>query len=486
MANHQGPEVAGRRVRFLNGAVLDADELEAFGDELRRGLERLRRDLIGRGIVAGIGAELAVTVVGGEGWELEVGRGLAIDGEGRELRLEQPRRIAIPHDLRGAGRLWLCARAVLREEGWFEDAERPEVYGHRRLREDLELELHTGPEALHEGLVELARVRLTEASGLRDPVRPEAPVDGELDRRQVLFIHPAGRGLRPSSRRAWEPRLAALREALRDSAGRTEALEARVILNQLRIGLRIGRLDVVELAASLGLVAELLEDRARRRGRFEGALRRRLRALAAGEASHNPAALDELAGQVDALTLLLAGDPGDSAAEPSTPAAAPSLAERLAQLPRVPEMIESSEGRWLWVDELTIGDPESERAHDWSGGGEPELRTRRFAGGEVLTARGRGITDRFSLRFGEQEDARGSRLVLLLDESAGVCRVKVEVAGVEVGVRELGPTTPREGWRREVLDLGEAETGPAPQITISVESGTLALFGVTLLSADRG
>lgn len=104
-ANVECASAGLRRVRFLAGRLLDAEDLQAEQDYVVARLGRRNRLLHGAGIVAG----LEVTLDPGDDAPptLAIGPGLAFDPTGREIHVDAPCRLTLPAS---GERFWVLLR----------------------------------------------------------------------------------------------------------------------------------------------------------------------------------------------------------------------------------------------------------------------------------------------------------------------------------------------------------------------------------------
>lgn len=174
-----------RRMNYFKGFFTTADDWKVEQGYHREKLRLHNRGLHTPGVIKGVASELRVRAAGG--LNLELLPGSAIDGDGNELYLAQPRLLAVAAPT-GAGRVvYVAIRYFEAEDERVVNTAVPEYSGFKRIREAPEVFVsESRPDNLYS--IELARIDLQPgATVVADASDPLAPGANQIDRRFVPY-----------------------------------------------------------------------------------------------------------------------------------------------------------------------------------------------------------------------------------------------------------------------------------------------------------
>ncbi|HSB71325.1 MAG TPA: hypothetical protein VLH58_09315 [Candidatus Methylomirabilis sp.] len=182
MSNHSD----FKRLSFFTGFFTTAKD---WNDGQSYHLEKRKlhnRGLHTPGVIRGEGDELRV--VAGEGLQVQVLPGAALDGEGHELYLGQPRIIALDLASYTLPQLVFVAMRYHEEEtDRAENVEAPQYSGFTRVTESPRLEVTTS-QPDNRSLLELARIHLQPGvTQVGDAADPDIPAGNDIDRRFAVW-----------------------------------------------------------------------------------------------------------------------------------------------------------------------------------------------------------------------------------------------------------------------------------------------------------
>lgn len=174
-----------RRMNYFKGFFTTADDWKVEQGYHREKLRLHNRGLHTPGVIKGVASDLRVRAAGG--LNLEVLPGSAIDGDGNELYLTQPRLLAVTAPTGASRVIYVAVRYFESEDERVVNTAVPEYSGFKRVKEVPELFVsESRPDNLYS--VELARVDLQPgATAIADPADPDAPGANQIDRRFVTY-----------------------------------------------------------------------------------------------------------------------------------------------------------------------------------------------------------------------------------------------------------------------------------------------------------
>lgn len=185
-----------RRMNYFKGFFTTADDWRGEQGYHREKLRLHNRGLHTPGVMKGVASGLRVRAVGG--MNVEVMPGGAIDGDGNELYLAQPRSLVVTPPTGGARVIYVGIRYREFEDERVVNTAMPEYSGFKRVNETPDLFIsESRPDNLQS--VELARIDLQPGvTAIADAADPDAPGANRIDLR---FVPYAGAIPSPSSGR---------------------------------------------------------------------------------------------------------------------------------------------------------------------------------------------------------------------------------------------------------------------------------------------
>ncbi|GAM10170.1 hypothetical protein OR1_02458 [Geobacter sp. OR-1] len=174
-----------KRMNYFKGFFTTADDWKVEQGYHREKLRLHNRGLHTPGVIRGVASGLRVRAAGG--LNLEVLPGSAVDGDGNELYLAQPRLLAVTAPVAASRVVYVAIRYFEAEEERVVNTAMPEYSGFKRIKEAPELFLsESRPDNLLE--IELARVDLQPGvTVISDPADPAAPAVNQVDLRYVQY-----------------------------------------------------------------------------------------------------------------------------------------------------------------------------------------------------------------------------------------------------------------------------------------------------------
>lgn len=174
-----------KRMNYFKGFFTTADDWRGEQGYHREKLRMHNQGLHTPGVVKGVASDLRVRAAGG--LTLEVLPGAALDGDGNEIFLPQPRLILMTAPSGAARVVYVSLRYHEAEDERVVNTAVPEYSGFKRIRESPELFVsESRPDNLQ--AIELARVDLQPgAAVVTDAADPAAPGGNQIDLRFVQF-----------------------------------------------------------------------------------------------------------------------------------------------------------------------------------------------------------------------------------------------------------------------------------------------------------
>jgi hypothetical protein len=255
------------RLNHFHGLRLESEDFET-GERYHVDKRRLHNKVChGRGVVPRYSGQLRVSARKRGDLSIEVMPGYAIDGEGNDVILWEPKIVTIDpakHAPKMPGHVFVNVKYVDEPTDFVVNKANPKFKGHRRILETCRVDLEPKPAAPEDG-IEVARILLTEeVKEITDARDPSAPGAGEIDLRFVPRAGTAGSLIDPDL-------VQKLREVYRDTWRSVGALsrnfpqllglrELRAAIVTLQMILETGGLDAEEAIKGTRLVLELGEE----------------------------------------------------------------------------------------------------------------------------------------------------------------------------------------------------------------------------------
>lgn len=175
-----------KRMNYFTGFFTTADDWRAEQAYHREKLKLHNRGLHTVGVMAGVREELAVRAIGG--LAIEVRPGAAVDGEGEEILLGEPRTVTIqPERFTLPRPVYVTVVCRAEETDRAENVQVPAYSGYTRITETAFLEV-TDELPDNVRVIELARIDLQPGvTAIADPADPDNPGANAVDRRRVPF-----------------------------------------------------------------------------------------------------------------------------------------------------------------------------------------------------------------------------------------------------------------------------------------------------------
>jgi hypothetical protein len=255
------------RLNHFHGLRLESEDFET-GEKYHVDKHKLHNRIChGRGVVPRFSGQFKVTGRKRGDLSIEVMPGYAIDGDGNDLILWEPKIVTIDpgkHVPKMPGHAYVNVKYVDEPTDFVVNKANPKFKGHRRILETCRVDVEPKSAAPEEG-VEVARILITEdTKEITDPRDATSPGAGEIDSRFVPRAGTAGSLVDPDL-------IQKMREALRElwrSLG-TLAMtfplvmgfrELRAAVVTLQMLVETGQLDSEELVKGVRIVIDLGEE----------------------------------------------------------------------------------------------------------------------------------------------------------------------------------------------------------------------------------
>lgn len=480
------------RLNHFHGLRLESEDFET-GERYHLEKRKLHnRVLHGHGIVRRFMGELKVAGRRRGDMSVDVSPGYALDGQGNDLILWEPRIVTI--DAGKLPKLPVTAHIVLKyvdePVDFVVNKANPKFKGHRRIFETVRLDVEPKAPAPDDG-IELARILITEdVREITDARDPAAPGPGEIDLRFIGQAGTTGSTVGPDLVHQLRTLFSEMRGALGSLArnGVHTARDMRAAVVTLGMLLETGSLDSPEIIKGIKLITDLADElRADVDANFPELngvreweqwkeIVEALRGMAK-EAKPLRGDLENLISRMvmAAAALKLASDvkpapapmptkPVKKAAEPEPeeeapeekpkkPADAVELTwEQLKESSQLPPKIFMDGKNYELVDQISIGDRTSELEHafaiegakqDWS-----TNQTFTYPDGVKTAARGKAHVGGLS-KWSIKNLAPGKDIVLAkrIDFVRGDIVTRIEVDGQNVGDWRIDGSDRKHRWR---------------------------------------
>lgn len=255
------------RLNHFHGLRLESEDFET-GEKYHVEKRKLHNKVChGRGVIPRYAGQFKVGARRRGDLSVEVMPGYAIDGEGNDILLWEPKIVTIDpakHVPKMPGHAYVNAKYVDEPSDFVVNKANPKFKGHRRVLETCRIDVEAKAPAPEEG-VELARVLLTDqVKEITDARDPFAPGPGEIDLRFVARAGTTGSAmdadlvqkLREIFRDQWQA-FGALARTFPQLLGLRELRAAIVTLNML---LETNTLDGAEVVKGVRVVIDLAEE----------------------------------------------------------------------------------------------------------------------------------------------------------------------------------------------------------------------------------
>lgn len=252
------------RLNHFHGLRLESEDFET-GERYHVDKHKLHnRILHGSGVVRRFMGELRVASRRRGDMSVDVSPGYALDGQGNDLLLWEPRIVTI--DAGKLPKLPVTAHVVLKyvdePVDFVVNKANPKFKGHRRIFETVRIDVEPKAPAAEDG-VELARVLITEdVREITDARDPSSPAPGEIDLRFVGNAGTTGTSIGADLihqlRELFVEMRAALGALARNQVHSARDLRAAVVT--LAMLLETGTLDGPELIKGIRLMGELADE----------------------------------------------------------------------------------------------------------------------------------------------------------------------------------------------------------------------------------
>ncbi len=255
------------RLNHFHGLRLESEDFET-GERYHVDKRRLHNKIChGRGVVPRFSGQLRVLARKRGDLSVEVMPGYAIDGEGNDVLLWDPKIVTIDpakHVPKMPGHVFVNVKYVDEPTDFIVNKANPKFKGHRRILETCRVDVEPKSAGADEG-VEVARILITEdVKEITDARDPENPAAGEIDLRYVPRAGTAGSTVDPDL-------VQRLREALRELWRSLGALatsfplvgsfrELRAAVVTLQMLVETGALDGLELIKGVRILIDLGEE----------------------------------------------------------------------------------------------------------------------------------------------------------------------------------------------------------------------------------
>jgi hypothetical protein len=255
------------RLNHFHGLRLESEDFET-GEKYHVDKRKLHNKIChGRGVVPRYSGQLKVVARKRGDLSVEVMPGYALDGEGNDIVLWEPKIVVIDpakHAPKMPGHVFVNVRYVDEPTDFVVNKANPKFKGHRRILETCRVDVEAKAAPPEEG-VEVARILLTdEVKEITDARDPSSPGAGEVDLRFVPRAGTAGSMVDPDL-------VQRMREALRDLWRSLGALamsfplvlgfrELRAAVVTLQMLVETGQLDSDELIKGIRILIDLGEE----------------------------------------------------------------------------------------------------------------------------------------------------------------------------------------------------------------------------------
>jgi hypothetical protein len=486
------------RVNHFHGLRLESEDFET-GERYHVEKRKLHnRCLHGWGVVPRFEGALKVVSRRRGDMSVDVSPGYAIDGQGNDLILWEPRIVTIDPG-KQLPQLPATAHIVIKYVDepvqFVVNKANPKFKGHRRIFETVRIDVQAKEPDPEEG-VELARILVTadtlEITDARDPLDPGP---GEVDGRYVPAAGTSGSTVSTSLQNVLRDLLAELRMCLGELArnGVHAARDMRAAAVMLTMLLETGQLDTAEIIKGLRLLLELAEDlrrdvdmhfpelngvreweqwkevvealgaMAREARPIPGDIENLLTRLSGAVASLRLASEVKPAPQPKAVVPVQAEAPAEDEPEPEPvdkkAAGAVELGwDELEQSSELPEKIFVDGRNYTLVDRIEMGNRSSELEHRFGIAGAKEDWTTNqsfsYPDGKKVSARGKAHVGGTS--FWEIKNLQPGKDVVLakrIDFVRGDIVTRIEIDGTAVGEWEIRGSDRKHRWRNWLFNV---------------------------------
>ncbi|MEZ0230744.1 MAG: hypothetical protein ACAI25_19140 [Planctomycetota bacterium] len=255
------------RLNHFHGLRLESEDFET-GEKYHVDKRKLHNKIChGRGVVPRYSGQLRVVARKRGDLSVEVMPGYALDGEGNDIVLWEPKIVVIDpakHAPKMPGHVFVNVRYVDEPSDFVVNKANPKFKGHRRILETCRVDVEAKAAPPEEG-VEVARILLTEeVKEITDARDPSSPGAGEVDLRYVPRAGTAGSLVDPDL-------VQRMRESLRDLWRSLGSLamsfplvigfrELRAAVVTLQMLVETGQLDADELIKGMRILIDLGEE----------------------------------------------------------------------------------------------------------------------------------------------------------------------------------------------------------------------------------
>ena len=253
------------RLNHFHGLRLESEDFQT-GERYHLEKTRLHNQMLhGYGVVPRMAGELKVAARRRGDMSVDVSPGYAIDGEGNDLILWEPKIVTIDPGKQLPQLPATCYVVLKYVEDPVEfvvNKANPKFKGHRRIHETVRIDVESKEPDPKDG-VELARILVTDDTiEITEPRDPTSPAPGEIDTRFRPYAGQTGSTIGTDLIQKFRAMLTDLRGSLGTLAakGVHSARDVRAAAVCLRMMLETGALDGRQMVTGLRVLVELAED----------------------------------------------------------------------------------------------------------------------------------------------------------------------------------------------------------------------------------
>lgn len=526
------------RLNHFHGLRLESEDFQT-GERYHIEKSKLHnRMLHGAGIVPRMQGELKVAARRRGDMSVDVSTGYAIDGEGNDLILWEPKIVTIDPGKQLPqlpATCYIVLKYVEEPTEFVVNKANPKFKGHRRMHETVRIDVESKAPAINDG-VELGRILVTEDTiEITDARDPTSPAPGEIDLRFRPNAGQTGSMTGPELLEKFRSMLTDLRGSLGILAakGVHSARDVRAATVCMLMMLETGALDTPQIVAGLRILVELADDMRTDVDLNVPALngvrewedwKEVIEGLSGVVKGARPTRgdLENLLNRMGSATdsLKLASDvkvelpppppppgaepepePEDAAAEPEPepepePVKAPDAVElswdQLKESSKLPEKIFMDGVNFTLVDSIKVGDRKDELAHQFGIEGDKQNWTTNqsfsYPDGVKMTARGKAHVGGLS-KWNVQNLKAGKDLIIAkrIDFVRGDIVTRIEVDGKAVGDWTIDGSDRRHRWRNWLFKVpGDVVTKASVECRqVAVEADRdINMFGLWFYQAQ--